>query len=266
VPALLLSRAAWRKYFDADPRIVGRVVQVAGRRVPVGAVIADDSWSLPGKVDAWLIEDEPGLAALPARSKGFVLGRLSPSAPLRPNWRWEESVPNREGSRSRFEFESLSQRQFALANLLILGIALLLLPVTTSLWLGDYPPGTFRLRRWTFLCAKVVLLLPIIFCGTLDLGSLTSMGMIQPHGLLVGYILAFRWALVDQRQRCPVCLRLLSNPTRIGWASQIFLEWHGTEFICRKGHGLLHVPEIPSSCNAVQRWLTLDPSWSSLFS
>jgi hypothetical protein len=266
VPALVLSRAAWHRYYAGDSRITGRIVPIAGRRVPVAAVIPDDSWRLPARVEAWLIEDEPGLAALPPSSKGFVVGRLSPAAPLRANWRWELPVPNPHGSPRRYEFESLARRQFVLPNLLILGIALLLLPLATSLWLGDYPPGTFRLRRWIFLGVKVGLLLPIVLCGTMDLGSIIAIGEVQPHGLLVGYILAFRWALTDQRQRCPVCLRLLSNPTRIGWASQIFLEWYGTEFMCRKGHGLLHVPEIPSSCNAVQQWLALDASWSSLFS
>ena len=30
-------------------------------------------------------------------------------------------------------------------------------------------------------------------------------------------------------------------------------------------HGLLHIPEIPTSWFSTQRWLYLDPSWSSLF-
>jgi len=58
---------------------------------------------------------------------------------------------------------------------------------------------------------------------------------------------------------------LLTNPTRIGRASQTFLEWYGTEFLCLKGHGLLHVPEIPTTYST-QRWQDLDPSWGSLFS
>jgi len=105
----------------------------------------------------------------------------------------------------------------------------------------------------------------IVFCGLLDLASVSSTEL-QPHGLLVGYILALRWALADQRQRCPVCLRLLGNPARIGCLAQTFLEWHGTEFVCVKGHGLLHVLEMPTSSYNTQRWIYLDPSWSGLFS
>jgi hypothetical protein len=40
----------------------------------------------------------------------------------------------------------------------------------------------------------------------------------------------------------------------VGQASRIFLGWDGTEFLCRKGHGLLHVPETPTSWYGTQRW------------
>jgi hypothetical protein len=60
-----------------------------------------------------------------------------------------------------------------------------------------------------------------------------------------------------------VCLHLLSHPVRIGEASHTFLDWYGTEFVCARGHGLLHVGEVRTSCYAPQRWLYLDPSWSS---
>ena len=103
----------------------------------------------------------------------------------------------------------------------------------------------------------------IVFCGTLDVASVTAM-QIQPHGLLVGYVLAFRWALSDQRSRCPVCLRSLTNPARIGSASNTFLELYGEELMCLNGHGLLHVPEIATSYST-ERWLHLDGSWATLF-
>ena len=56
------------------------------------------------------------------------------------------------------------------------------------------------------------------------------------------------------------------SPIPIGCPSQTFLEWYGTEFICAQGYGLLHVPEILTSCYSSPRWLYLDRSWSSLFS
>jgi hypothetical protein len=158
-----------------------------------------------------------------------------------------------------------------LRHLLVAFFALLILPTATSLSLREYPatgppPACATRRRWwIFFAIKIALISVIVFCGSLTLSSI-GLAPMQAHGSLIGYILAFRWALFDQRQRCPVCLRLLTNPTRIGQPSQTFLAWYGTELICEKGHGLLYVPEIASNCYSTQRWQYLDPSWSSLFS
>ena len=136
-----------------------------------------------------------------------------------------------------------------------------LLPIVTTLPSGKYPPGLPPLRRRLFLIFKIACLLAIVF----GLMSLTGRVPMQPHGLIVGYILAIRWALVDQQNRCPVCLCRLTNPTTFGNPSQTLLEWYGTELTCPQGHGLLHVPEIPSASYSAQTWLRLDPSWKSLF-
>lgn len=161
-----------------------------------------------------------------------------------------------------------SQSRFA--HFMMLLLALAVVPATTSLSLGEYPqngksanrPAGFR--RWIFLAIKTGLLVVIVFCGFLNLAAITFTP-IQPHGLLVGYVLAFRWTLVDQRRRCPVCLRSLTSPTRIGRYSRTFLEWHGTELVCGRGHGLLHVSANQTSSYGSQRWLNLDSSWSALF-
>lgn len=265
---LILSRTAWREYFDGDPKIAGQVLEVAGRQAVVAGVVSDDSWRLPGRMDAWLLLDEQRLAGLPPEAKGFVLARVL--APQR-GWRWRVSVENESGVYRRFDCTSLAQRQPILPYVLLFIIALLISRATTSLALGEYPanrhspPLTTRLRRWIFLAVKIALLSVIVFFGILDLAWITSTP-IQPHGWLVGYVFALRWALKDQRKRCPVCLRLLTNPIQIGRISQIFLEWYGTELMCARGHGLLHVTEIPTSCYSTQRWLYLDDSWSNLFS
>jgi hypothetical protein len=120
--------------------------------------------------------------------------------------------------------------------------------------------GVARLRRFVFFAIKNVLLGMIVVCGSVDLGPAAG------FGLAFSYIVVFRWAIADQRKRCPVCLRRLINPTRIGEASHMFLDWYGTELVCARGHGLLHTPEIPTSCYSTDHWLCLDPSWNSLFS
>jgi hypothetical protein len=144
---------------------------------------------------------------------------------------------------------------------LLMAIALLVLPTTTSLALGEYPRR--RLRRWIFLLFKFALIFPIVLFGTLDLSPVIGIGLI-PDLVVLGYVLAFRWAFIDQRQRCPVCLRLLTSPARIGEASHTLLDSYGTEFCCTRGHGLLHVP-ANSTSYSTQRWLELDSSWSGLF-
>jgi hypothetical protein len=122
-----------------------------------------------------------------------------------------------------------------------------------------YARGFAGLRRWVFLAAKSVLLVLIVVFGVANLGAAGGFG-------LFSFVLAFRWAVDDQRERCPVCLRRLTNPTRIGEPSHTFLDWYGTEFMCDRGHGLLHVTEIHASCYNTQHWLYLDSSWSNLFS
>lgn len=256
-PALVLNGDAWRKYFDSDPHIVGRTLDVAGRRAVAFGVMADSLWHLPGQMDGWLLDGE-GLNLLPPHATGFVLGQLT-NFPLHSRWRL--SVPVEENTYEHFRCASLSRRHLVFGHLFTFFISLLILPSTTSVKLGEYPAAS--LRRWVFLALKFILVTVIVFCGILDVAAITSTP-IQPHGLLVGYVLAFRWAMSDQRKRCPVCLRLLTSPVRIGWSSQTLLAWYGTEFMCDRGHGLLHVPEIPTSYST-QRWLHLDQSWSDLF-
>jgi hypothetical protein len=170
----------------------------------------------------------------------------------------------------------------SLAYLFVIGAAFLVIAATSSLSLGEYPEvrsspaRARRFQRWAFLGAKLALIVPIVICGTFDVIKVLSVpaGRVfdpmaiwstQPQAALVFFVMAFRWALKDQRRRCPVCLRLLNESASIGAFSHNFLEWYGTELFCSRGHGLLHVPEIATTYST-QRWRDLDRSWSVLFS
>jgi hypothetical protein len=119
-----------------------------------------------------------------------------------------------------------------------------------------------RLRRGIFLALKIALIQPIMFGGFVVVCIMPIANLaFAAYG-----ILAFRWVLIDQRRRCPVCLRLLTEPVRIGSASQTFLEWYGVESTCSRGHGLLQISEVPASYAGKPEWLALDDSWKSLFS
>jgi hypothetical protein len=248
---LVISFSGSRNRFGGDPHILGRTLTVAGRPAQVAAILPDRDWELPGAADAWLLVDDRSLVT---GTRGFVVARLNPS-------RHDVAVQHSDGSLHRFICVPLTALNLPFALLMMMGISAMVLPAVTSLSLGEYP--AHHLRRWIFLAAKFVLVLPIVLFGTLDVFSLIAIHL-QAHALFVGSVIGFRWVLVDQRRRCPVCLRVLTNPTPIGEPSRTLLEWYGTELLCTRGHGLLHVPEIRNSYSE-QRWLRLDSSWSSLF-
>jgi hypothetical protein len=127
-------------------------------------------------------------------------------------------------------------------------------------------PWPGRLRRGIFLALKIALVQPILLCGLFVWILTAPVAPFVPFGILAAWILVLRWVFTDQQRRCPVCLRLLTNPVRIGSSSQTFLEWYGDESMCSHGHGLLHAPEISASYSPKAQWLCLDGSWSSLFS
>jgi hypothetical protein len=260
---LALSSGAWRRQFKGDPHLVGRTIEVAGVRAEVTSIISDGPWQLPGFVDAWLL-DESRLAALPPEAKGFMVARLQTVSPW-PDFRWRMSTLNDQETFDTLGAAPVPHENAIIPILTIFAGAILLLSATTSLSLGDYPTSRFSprgawVRRWLFLAVKMALLLPILVCGLFGAATVFPPSI---QGWLLYVLLALRWALDDQRKRCPVCLRYLSHPVRIGEASHTFLAWYGTELLCTRGHGLLHVPEIRTSCYSEQRWLYLDPSWSA---
>ncbi|MFZ0640940.1 MAG: hypothetical protein WA020_02290 [Candidatus Acidiferrales bacterium] len=157
--------------------------------------------------------------------------------------------------------------QFAVGCLWMYLISLLVFVTLSPLGLGEYPANRYapslviRVRRWVFLATKIALVTPIpVFVSV----ALVPIFPGAPSVMVFAWVFGFRWVLTDQKQRCPVCLRLLSNPTRIGSPAQTFLGWYGTELICTRGHGLLYVPGAPTSWCSKQRWQYLDPTWSSL--
>jgi hypothetical protein len=277
---LFLSQAAWRELFGSDAGVIGKHTKISGQRVLIAGVIAQDSSQLPGQVDAWLLEDEGHLDMLSGSSKGFVVAHMRTSGPHRVDgWR-TMNVRSEEGDTNRFDCISLAQRSRLPFSIFLftLIVAAVTLPATTALPLGEYPRVSGRLpwvvsgRRWLFLLSKISLVVPLVCLSAVDVAygipslSSTSTQYIQLALSYFGFLFAFRWILQDQRKRCPVCLRVLSNPARVGEASRNFLAWNGTELICAGGHGLLHIPELPTSWFSTQRWLYLDASWGGLFS
>lgn len=273
-PRLFVKQSVW-----SGSDLIGSTVLVGGESAIIAGVIPDGQWRLPGGAEAVLVEDTHQLTKLPGGARGFAIARIRSSAfhTDRNGWRFMFEVQN--GAFLQFEcfpFASIFTQPLSIFLIALL-IACLSLPATTPLRLGDYPERRgellrrSRLRRWLFLLAKLVLMVPIVGFGSIacayacsGIGSSQAL-CIQMGTTFLALLFAFRWTFHDQRRRCPVCLRSLSNPARVGQPSCIFLAWCGTEWICQNGHGLLHIPELPTCWFSTQRWLCLDASWAGLF-
>lgn len=139
--------------------------------------------------------------------------------------------------------------------------------------IGPLPLRARGWRYWTFLAGKIAavsLLLPLVW---IEGGSALRQAI--PHfglkmlgaGLLLAFVFValfgacIRWCFVDQRQRCPVCLRRLTLPVTLGSWGSVF-EPAKTELLCEEGHGSLAMGEAASG--EPDRWIALDASWKGL--
>jgi hypothetical protein len=276
---LLLTMSAWARWYRSDPGLTGNVVRLRGQEATLAGVLPDGDWRLPVHADALLLEDARHSEQLPPTLKGFVVARIRPSAfpPARVGLRSMEET--RDGVVFHYACMSLGaiQAEPAQAFACCVALALLALPVITVLSVGDYPIAQEALRarlvvrRWLYVAAKFTLMATAVaaWSSAIAFGSgfrdLDSAVCRQVVVAFIPLLFGFRWVLQDQRRRCPVCLRRLSHPARVGQVSWSFLGWYGIEMICARGHGLLHIAELPTSWFGTQRWLGLDSSWVGLF-
>ena len=279
LPELLLSHRVWLRQFHADPHIAGRAVLLNHVTARVAGVIPEGPWRLPGDPDAFLLEPSAGQLN-DDDAPGYLIAHLSPmgrtemlgaTVSITAHGPKNTAIdlagirfsPPSEDPRGTFEFAIF--------------LALLALPAVTSVTLtesnfsGHRPNLTRRLARWFFLAAKVTVIAAIAYFASLDL-AYAGIDPWSPWASFVQLVSSFvlclfglRWAVADQRQRCPVCLRRVTHPARVGIASRTFLGWNGTEMVCLGGHTLLHVPSLPTSWFGAPRWLYLDHSWDFLF-
>jgi hypothetical protein len=279
-PKLIVTAEAAQRYFGGDRQAVGQTIEVGLRRVEIVGIVPTQLWKLPGKVDAWLLEPDRDASAIPPNAMGFLVGHLEPSIGHDQfSDRWDMSVPTGQGDTDNLVCSTLSRRAGAPFGVFLFAVivAFLALPATISLPLGEYSISTHKLSwskrflRWIYLATKIALIFPIVYFTSMDLAHLSisftpeTSEWIQLVTSFSICLFALRWALKDQRKRCPVCLGRLTHPARVGQPSRTFLAWNGTELMCAGGHGLLHVPELPTSWFGTQRWLYLDSSWNVLF-
>jgi hypothetical protein len=277
LPDVILSEEVWKMEFGANPHIAGSVVRIGERKARVAGVAADDSWGLPGKAGAWILEPDPKIAAGGA---GYVVAHLTGGG-REKIWPAISQITEYGPDDTEHDYLGYHIDEWKPGPWGIywfgLFLALISLPAITSVSLGEYSLNSQKtswprkLLSWSFLGAKIALLLPISYFASLDLSYLcvTHYSHLSPEIQLASTfffcLFALRWALLDHRQRCPVCLRRVEHPAQVGLASRTFLAWNGTEMMCMGGHTLLHIPSLPTSWFDAQRWLYLDASWEFLF-
>lgn len=277
----VLSHDTWMRDFASDPHIAGRIVRTASRKVRIAGVAPAVGWQLPGAPDVWLLESERELAAdTPAGASGYLFAQLS--------GRGEAAMLSADATISARDAADMAIDLYGAPILapvegpwnlyeFALFLALVALPAVTSVSLGESqvsshrPSAKQRMWRFLFLAGKFALVAALGLYGSLDVAYFSFSGyspfaeLLQLFACFVICLMGFRWAIADQRQRCPMCLRRVTNPATVGLASRTFLGWNGTELICMGGHALLHVPSLPTSWFGGQRWLYLDSSWEFLF-
>jgi hypothetical protein len=279
-PRVLLSRGLWRRYFNNGSAVANQTIDIAGQKGGIIGVAPEESWPVPGSVDLVVLESDAALASLSPDTPGFMLAPGIAPALYRDDPGYPYMLASRaSGGVVRYECATLSQRRTRPWALFVFALVLacIALPATTPLPLGDYPLGGRSpgappsLKRWAFLWSKVALGVSTVYLSSLVLayGPLPTGSPKAEYAQLLsgffGLLFTFRWVVRDQRRRCPLCLCALTQPAHVGHPSHIFLAWHGTEMLCASGHGLLYIPEHPTSWSGIQRWQSLDSSWASLF-
>ncbi len=277
MPRLVLSEQMWRKKFGANPEIVGTVLLVGSRPARVAGIAPGDAWRLPGNSDAWLLKPDSEISP---NGRGYVVAHLTQSG-RSEMWGGLVNIASYDSRRSERDFlgKSFEEQTPGPGNIYWFGVflAFLALPAIASVSLAEYsfsshkPSWIRRAVRLGFLGMKIVLIMLIAYFSSVDLAYWHS-PVFSHSGAYVQLLTSFavflfgmQWALLDQHQRCPVCLRRVTNPAQVGLASRTFLAWNGTELICAEGHTLLHIPGLPTSWFSTQRWLYLDTSWNFLF-
>ncbi len=278
---VFVSRKVWRDYLAGAANISEQTMEIEGQQARVIGIAPESSWPVPGGMDLILLETDAQLAASSMQAPGFLLAPgigpfLYRDDPHRPY-----ILANRaEGGVVRYECATLGQRRDRPTVLFLLAVLLacVALPATTPLPLGEYSAGQVsrgaisRMKRYAFLMSKVSLALLTVYLVSLIVAYAPSSERspraecLQLLCAFLGLLFALRWIIRDQRSRCPTCLCVLTGSAHVGHASRFFLEWHGTEMLCTSGHGLLYIPEHPTSWFSMQRWQPLDASWASLFS
>ncbi len=280
-PPLVISFEFWREHFGKSPFVPGRGLRIDGRERPIVGVLPAGFWFRAPAIQIWTLLPDLGRPDPSLRLVNAV-GLLAPSATpgqAREELQtiaWRSSrfrggafrvVPLATSLRPTLQFPLLSL--FA-GSLLALGAALVQFG---RAWRQPVERRFASLRYWAFFPLKVAAVLGVSLATAAELSARNALAF-QPSKLILGLVidwasilatlLILRWAILDQSQRCPVCLRRLATPVTSGSWSSSLLEPVSTEMLCDQGHGALRLGETHTTLGEIRRWVDIEDSWREL--
>ena len=271
-PEIILSHRLWEEALGGDPGVVGRELEVNGEPYRVAGIMPKPYWFLHRVDRFWL----RSAAYRGRRGRGALLVATDALEAATEGLKERSAI-----SLELMALESASRRPVQVARAIVSAalVFLLLLGLvqTVSLFkaLGEKRvPLGLLLRNFAFLFAKT---LPVLIAtATLWIASVES-ELLSPSSFFSGVsgvmgtfifalsaVAAAWYSLVDQRLRCPMCLRKLSMPVPFGIIGSILFDLPGTEYICTYGHGTLYVPEPTSEGLRESRWKEPVGIWAEM--
>ena len=278
---VVISHNLWSTEFKSDRGIVGKTISVDDRPKTVIGVLPENFVFIFPEVSVWELPHWGMTSHNFAWRTGAVL-RMKPRVSLAETGEEFRDFAKKAGY-ARPQMESFASRAHQGAQLYLFFSVLSLFG---GIALGSSRLGGAKTRKlklsfshtarwWGFFAGKTLLLLAICFVGALEITGRVSImltGSVHPLVgpfstwlFLVTAMIALSWSLHDQSRRCRFCLKRLGNEASVGMPGYLFLGWWGTELVCSDGHGMLHVPEMKSSWQEFDQWVSLDESWKPLF-
>jgi hypothetical protein len=278
---VVITDRLWKSRFASDRNIVGKTLSMDGKEFTVIGVLPRSFVFTFPEVSLWMPPHWDVTTKNLTERTGAVL-RLDQQATLAQAGK-EFRKFAQDGGYGHSQLESFKARAHQGTKLYLFFCALSLLGgiALGSRRLAGAQTRKLKLSRgdslrwWGFFILKTVLLLVICFVAALEITGKISMmltGSLDPLVgpastwlFLVTAMIALTWSLHDQGRRCRFCLNRMGHEASVGRASYLLLDWWGTELVCSDGHGLLHVPEMKSSWQEFDQWVSLDESWKPLF-
>lgn len=272
---VLITNQFRRDRYASDRDAIGSEITLDGARYRIAGVLPPDFWFLSRDVAVWKVAP-----ALEGKLFGVVV-RLRPGVTRGQAENELRSLLAEAGYGSWDSVADVSILQDRVRSplgsfSLALSLALFVTILGSRPRLQNLDVTSFEAwRRGAFFAAKSALLLSAVLLAGLEFTSACSITMIGGTDLLaeplstwlflIGCMTGLTWSVHDHRVRCRVCLHRLGLAAHVGCPGSLLLSWAGTELVCISGHGMLHVPEMPSCWLEPEHWTALDSSWRELF-